>query len=73
MPKYSVTVRRKLYEDHPLATGYDIEAPNYHDAEKEARQRFEKDWGVKYEDSTAFTIDKHQIDYRHQLNNQQPK
>lgn len=67
MPKYNIKVWQTEYEDYPLFHFYDIEAPNYHDAEKVARQKFVDEWGFRYKYTRAYATDKHQIDYRHQL------
>lgn len=67
MPIYNIRVSQTKYPDYPLYHFYDIEAPNYHDAEKKARNQFVADWGFEYQDTSAYTPDKHQIEYRHSL------
>lgn len=46
--------------EYSYASGYDIEAPNYHDAEKEARKRFCEDFGAPYDKTEAYTFNKQQ-------------
>lgn len=46
--------------EYSYASGYDIEAPNYHDAEKIARKRFCKDFGAPYDKTVAYTFNKQQ-------------
>lgn len=64
MPTYKVTVRYTKYPDHPCMQAYEINAPNYHDAEKEARQKYAQDWGFDFDFIQAYTPDKHLIDYK---------
>jgi len=70
MPNYNIKVWQTKYEEYPLFHFYDIEAPNYHDAEKKARHQFVADWGFEYKDTSAYTPDKHQIEYRYLLSKQ---
>lgn len=56
-------VRVTRVNDDPqysYASGYDIVAPNYHDAEKEARKRFCEDFGAPYDKTVAYTFNKQQ-------------
>ncbi len=67
MPNYNIKVWQTKYKEYPLFTFYDIEAPNYHDAEKKARKQFVAEWGFEYQETSAYTPDKYQIEYRHSL------
>lgn len=61
MPVFNIRVSQTKYPDYPLFHFYDIDAPNYHDAEKEARNQFVQDWGFGYDDTTAYTFDKYGV------------
>jgi len=41
-------------------SAYTIEAPDYHDAEKEACKRFCEDFGAPYDKTKAYTFNKQQ-------------
>lgn len=66
MPQYYVIVSTKD-PDFCIQSGYDIEAPDYHKAEKEAREKFCSQFGFKYNNTKAFIPDRVQIDYRYKL------
>lgn len=59
-----VDFEREGYEEYPVFSFYDIEAPDYHGAERKARQQFCSDFGFKMEHTTAYTFDKHMTKYR---------
>jgi hypothetical protein len=61
MPKFSIRVSQTKYPDYPLYHFYDIDAANYHDGEKLARQKFVQEWGFGYEYTTAYTFDKYRV------------
>jgi hypothetical protein len=46
--------------DYSYASGYEIEAPNFNDAEREARKRFCEDFGAPYDKTVAHTFNKQQ-------------
>lgn len=62
MPNYYVIVNQTKYPDYPCMSGYDISAPNSHDAEQDARQRFSGDTGFDLQDTVARPLDKHLTD-----------
>lgn len=47
--------------EYSYASGYDVKAPNYHDAEKEARKQFCSDFGAPYDKTVAYTFNKQQL------------
>ena len=58
---YHIRVSQTEYPDYHLFSFYDIEAPNYHDAEKVARNKFSKEFGFNYRHTSAYVIDKYQV------------
>lgn len=46
--------------EYSFASGYDVEALDYHDAEIKARKQFCKDFGAPYEKTVAYTFNKQQ-------------
>lgn len=58
---------REGYEEYPLFSFYDIVANNYHDAEQAARKQFCKEVGAEMKHTTAYTFDKHKVDYKNSL------
>lgn len=65
MKKYHIRVSQTKYPDYPCYSFYDIEGPNYHDAEKAARKKFCSDFGFEFKNTVAYTFDKHRIDYEY--------
>lgn len=61
MATFNVRVSQTKYPDYPCFGFYDIEAPNYHDAERSARHEFVKDWGFGYENTSAYTFDRYGV------------
>lgn len=47
--------------EYSYASGYDVEARDCHDAEKEARKQFCKDFGAPYDKTVAYTFNKQQL------------
>lgn len=66
MPNYRIIVSQTQYPDYPCMSGYDITAPNSHDAEQEGRRQFSKDTGFAFENTKAYTLDEHQTNYRNE-------
>lgn len=62
MPEpFKVKVTRESEQsEYSYASFYTIEAPDYMDAEKKARQKFCDDFGAPYEKTKAFTFNKQQ-------------
>ena len=46
--------------DYSYFSFYDIDARDYHDAEREARKRFCQDFGAPYNKTEAYTFNKQQ-------------
>lgn len=70
MPSYYVIVKWDKYGDPEYITkgGFEIEAPNAHDAKQMAIQQYSDAWGFEKEFMTAFIPNEAQIEYKPQPN-----
>jgi len=61
LPTFHIRVDQTKYEDYRVFSFYDIEARDYHDAEREARKQFCASFGFEMKDTEAFTFDKYKV------------
>lgn len=56
--QFHVRVSQAKYEEYPCFSFYEIEAEDYHEAERKAEVQFSNDFGFERKDLKAWTFDK---------------